>query len=325
MKNLLLTGCAGFIGSHMAEKILVDERFKDYQIIGLDNFDPFYDVSLKKKNLQNLVSQARFKFIEGFSGDTQLLQKLFSEMKITGVIHLAARAGVGPSLKDPGMYAHLNLMGTQELLHIAGKNGPGGRPVEQFVFASSSSVYGKSSEVPFSEKEACLEPLSPYAATKRAGEILAWNAFHLYGLPLTSLRFFTVYGPRQRPEMAIAKFTRAIRDGQAVELFDEGSLRRDFTFVDDIVSGALNSYFYKMNEPHYEIFNLGNSQTVSVKELIAQLEAVVGKKAVIKNVPSPSGEMPITFANIEKAKQLIKYEPLTNLSQGLTKYWKSLS
>ena len=324
MKNLLLTGCAGFIGSHMAEKILTDERFRDYQVIALDNFDAFYDLAIKKKNLEKLLPQSRFKFIEGFSGDTPLLHKIFSEFKISGVIHLAARAGVGPSLKDPGMYAYLNLMGTQELLHLAGKGLGGAGPVEQFIFASSSSVYGKSSEVPFSEKETCLEPLSPYAATKRAGEVLAWNAFHLYGLPLTSLRFFTVYGPRQRPEMAISKFTRAIRDGHPVELFDGGSLRRDFTYVDDIVSGALNSYFYRLGEPHYEIFNLGNSQTVSVKELISQLEIVVGKKAIVKNVPSPAGEMPITFANIDKAKQLLKYEPRTNLSQGLQKYWNSL-
>jgi UDP-glucuronate 4-epimerase len=320
MKSILLTGCAGFIGSHTAEALLRDPRFLDYQIVGLDNFDPFYSVEIKRKNMQAFSENPRFRFIEGFSGDPSLLQKLFDEFKIVGVIHLAARAGVGPSLKDPAKYAELNLMGSQELFHLSGQ-----RKVEQFVFASSSSVYGRDTRPPFKESDACLEPLSPYAATKRAGEILLWNAHHLYQLPCSALRFFTVYGPRQRPEMAIAKFTRAIREGRPIEVFDEGKLQRDFTYIDDIVSGILNSYEYKKSESHFDIFNLGNSNTISVADLILLLEEAIGKKAEKKMIAAPQGEMLITYADISKAKNLLGFAPKTPIREGVKLYLKGLA
>jgi UDP-glucuronate 4-epimerase len=320
MKSILLTGCAGFIGSHTAEALLRDDRFLDYQIIGLDNLDPFYSIEIKKNNLRHFIDNPRFRFIEGFSGDADLLQKLFDDFKIVGVIHLAARAGVGPSLKDPTKYAELNIMGSQELFHLSAR-----RKVEQLIFASSSSVYGRDSKPPFKETDACLEPLSPYAATKRAGELLLWNAYHLYQMPCAALRFFTVYGPRQRPEMAIAKFTRQIREGQVVELFNEGKLQRDFTYIDDIVAGILSSYHYKKSEPHFDLFNLGNSDTISVAELIRLLEAAIGKKAETKMIPAPPGEMIVTYADISKAQKLLGFAPKTPIQEGVKLYVKSLS
>lgn len=315
MKSILLTGVAGFIGSHVGEGLLKDARFDSYQLIGLDNFDPFYSREIKENNLAELKRAKRFKFIEGFSGDQKLLKSLFEENQIVGVMHLAARAGVGPSLKDPAAYGYLNLEGTQALLHLAGQ-----KKVEKFVFASSSSVYGSDSRSPYSEDQMCLAPLSPYAATKRAGELLAWNAQYIYAMPLVALRFFTVYGPRQRPEMAIAKFTRMILAGETIELYGDGKLSRDFTYIDDIVSGVLNSYLYKTGEPHFEIINLGNHKPCSVSELIQMIEIHLGRKAVSQSREIPKGEMIETCADIQKAMQILKFKPKTTLLEGLAKY-----
>lgn len=315
MKSILLTGVAGFIGSHLAEAILKDARFSEYRILGLDNFDPFYARSLKERNLSWLAEQERFELVEGFSGNAELLKSIFADKPIEGVIHLAARAGVGPSLKDPEAYSYLNITGSLPLFFSAGAAG-----VKQFLFASSSSVYGKDSSTPFREDQACLQPVSPYAATKRACEIIAWNAHHLTQLPMTVLRFFTVYGPRQRPEMAIAKFSSSIMESKSIPIYGDGSFSRDFTYIDDIVNGILDSYWYRHGETHFEIFNLGNSKTLSVNKLIDLLENSIGMKALRDYVPTPPGEMLATCADIGRAKAAFGYQPRISIQEGVSRY-----
>ncbi|MEW6534672.1 MAG: GDP-mannose 4,6-dehydratase [Candidatus Auribacterota bacterium] len=306
--KVLLTGGAGFIGSHLTEQLLG----RGYDVCCVDNFNTYYDPSIKRRNIQLFIENPQYTLYEGNIVDFQFLESIFKKEKFDRVIHLAARAGVRPSITDPDLYNRVNVIGTTNLLNLSKTTG-----VEQFIFGSSSSVYGVNSKVPFSEDDSIDKPISPYAATKIAGEMLCHVYHYLYGLHITSLRFFTVYGPRQRPEMAIHKFARAIMDGTPIPVFGDGSSRRDYTFVDDIVAGIMASF----DENHaYEVFNLGNSNTVSLAELIETLETAIGKKAVISRMENQPGDVPITYANIDKARTKLGFEPRTGIKEGITRF-----
>ncbi len=308
-KTIIVTGAAGFIGSHLSESLLQDGHY----VIGIDCFDPFYDRSLKETNLKPVTNHERFTLIEADIRERDSLDKglaQFNDQKIDCIVHLAAKAGVRPSIEDPVGYQDTNVRGTQNLLEIAKD-----KSIEQFVFASSSSVYGVNPNVPWSEEHAVLKPISPYASTKVSGELLGHVYSHLYDIRFVGLRFFTVYGPRQRPDLAINKFTRLISQGEAIPFFGDGSTRRDYTFVSDTVSGIRGAINYSGSD--YEIFNLGNNQTVSLKQLVEELEKAVGKKAIIKQLPDQPGDVPQTWADISKAKEKLGYNPRTDIATGL--------
>jgi UDP-glucuronate 4-epimerase len=308
MPTVLVTGNAGFIGSHLTERLLA----LGHTVIGFDNFDPFYDPAIKRKNLAAVAAHARFSFVEGDLRRNDQVEALFAGRRVDRIFHGAARAGVRPSLKDPLLYEEVNVRGTLHLLEAAVRHGVG-----NFVFASSSSVYGEQKKVPFSEADPVDHPISPYAATKKACELMCFTYHHLYRLPVTCLRFFTVYGPRQRPEMAIHAFTRAIARGEPLALFGDGSARRDFTYIDDIIAGVIAA----LDRPHpYEIINLGESQTIALRDLIARLERLIGRPAIIRSLPAEPGDVPITFADVTKAKALLDYEPSTSIERGLERF-----
>lgn len=309
--NILLTGCAGFIGSHTLEKLVKD----GHKVIGVDNFDPFYSRAIKNQNLSR-VSSENFELIEADLSDPLTYQKIkFAnrERPFDAIIHLAAKAGVRPSIEDPLGYQRANVIATQGLLEFAKE-----QSIKQFVFASSSSVYGVNPNVPWKESDMVLKPISPYASTKVSCELLGHVYSQIYGIRFLALRFFTVYGPRQRPDLAINKFVRLINEEKAIPVFGDGSSRRDYTYVGDIVNGIMGALFY--NESDYEIFNLGNDQTVTLKELIKTIESVMGRKAITQGLPNQSGDVPQTWADINKAKLKIGYSPKTNLTQGLKNY-----
>jgi UDP-glucuronate 4-epimerase len=305
MSRILVTGGAGFIGSHVCERLL--ERGDSVTV--LDNFNDFYDPALKRANAARLAD-ARIE--SGDLRDRALIARLFEQGEFDGVIHLAAMAGVRPSLLDPLHYEDVNVRGTLILLEELKT-----RPATRFVFASSSSVYGARDRVPFSETDDIHHPVSPYAATKRAGELLCYTHHHLYGIPTTCLRFFTVYGPRQRPEMAIAKFTRAILAGKPIPFFGDGSTRRDYTYIDDIVDGVLAALDRCAG---YEIFNLGESATTSLSELVEMLGEICGRKPILDRQPLQPGDVPLTCADISKSRRMLGYEPHTPVAQGLRQY-----
>lgn len=308
MPTVLVTGNAGFIGSHLVERLLD----LGHSVVGFDNFDPFYDPAIKRRNLAAAQAHPRFEFIEGDLRRREQVDALFAGRRIDRVFHGAARAGVRPSLKDPLLYEEVNVRGTLHLLEAAVCHG-----VANFVFASSSSVYGEQKKVPFAETDPVDGPISPYAATKKAGELMCYTYHHLYRLPVTCLRFFTVYGPRQRPEMAIHAFTRAIERGEALALYGDGSARRDFTYIDDIIAGVLAA----LERPHpYEIFNLGESETIEVRELIRRLERIMGKKAIVDARPAEPGDVPVTFADVAKARAMLGYVPSTPIDVGLERF-----
>ncbi|MEO5656867.1 MAG: NAD-dependent epimerase/dehydratase family protein [Nitrospiria bacterium] len=308
MPTVLVTGNAGFIGSHLVERLLD----LGHSVVGFDNFDPFYDPAIKRRNLAAAQAHPRFEFIEGDLRRREQVDALFAGRRIDRVFHGAARAGVRPSLKDPLLYEEVNVRGTLHLLEAAVRHG-----VANFVFASSSSVYGEQKNVPFAETDPVDGPISPYAATKKAGELMCYTYHHLYRLPVTCLRFFTVYGPRQRPEMAIHAFTRAIERGEALALYGDGSARRDFTYIDDIIAGVLAA----LERPHpYEIFNLGESETIEVRELIRRLERIMGKKAIVDARPAEPGDVPVTFADVAKARAMLGYVPSTPIDVGLERF-----
>lgn len=305
---VLVTGAAGFIGSSLIEKLLELE----HEVVGLDNFEPFYDPAIKRRNLECLRGIGDFTFVEGDIRDRSALRRTFESQEIDAVIHLAAMAGVRPSIRDPLHYSDVNITGTMILLEEM-RN----RSVGKLLFGSSSSVYGGSSNVPFREDQAADRPVSPYAATKRAGEILCHSHHHLFGLEVACLRFFTVYGPRQRPEMAIHAFTRRIMRGEPIAFFGDGSSRRDYTFVSDIVDGVIAALD---RAEGYQIYNLGGSSTVSLAELVELIEERVGRPAVLDRMPEQPGDVPITYADVGKARAEIGYDPKVDIRSGLDRF-----
>lgn len=305
--KVLVTGGAGFIGSHVCAQLAIE----GYEVSALDDFNDYYDPQIKRANIAALGT--RLVLREGDIRNARFVQDVMAEGKFESIIHLAARAGVRPSLIDPMLYIETNIVGTQNLLDAAHKNG-----VSKFVFASSSSVYGLAKVVPFSEELPLPQTLSPYAATKIAGEQLCGNYAHLYGMPVVCLRFFTVYGPGQRPDLAIHKFTDAIHHGRSIPQYGDGSTRRDYTYIDDIVQGVLGALRYK--GPAFDIFNLGENQTTTLSELIAEIERALGKKALIERLPEQQGDMPLTSADISKARQLLGYNPTTKIHEGIPKF-----
>lgn len=308
MSKILVTGGAGFIGSHVVERLLKSGR----SVICLDNFDPFYDAQIKRRNLEWARQQPGFMLVEGDIRDQSLLKDLFAHHEVHQVFHAAAKAGVRPSLQDPFIYEEVNVRGTLNLLAGAVQRG-----VKSFVFASSSSVYGANTKVPFSEEDPVDQPISPYAATKKACELLCYTYHHLYGLPITCLRFFTVYGPRQRPEMAIHKFTRLIVRGEAIPIYGDGTSRRDYTYIDDAVDAVLKAL---NREDAFEVINIGESKTVSLLDLVALLEERLGKKAILEHLALQPGDVPETWADLKKAKRLLGYAPSTDIRSGIQKF-----
>ena len=306
-QTVLVTGGAGFIGSHVTEALLG----RGDTVVVLDNFDDFYDPRLKRANLAAAHGE-RFRLIEGDIRSAADLAAAFSGFSYDAVVHLAARAGVRPSLADPALYADVNVTGTARLLEHAGRH-----DVPYIVYGSSSSVYGSTTEVPFRESSAADRPSSPYAATKRAAELLCHAEHELTGRPITSLRFFTVYGPRQRPEMAIHRFTRLLSSGFEVPVFGDGSARRDFTYVDDIVAGVLAA----VDRPNgYAVYNLGTTSTTTLNELVRLIASTLRVPARIRYEPEQPGDVPITYADIERARSALGYEPRTSLAQGISSF-----
>ena len=311
-KRILLTGGAGFIGSHVAEALI--RRGAVLSIV--DNLDDFYALSRKQLNLKEIRESGNFDFFEADVRDAAALRRVAEQVRPEIVIHLAARAGVRPSIEQPALYESVNVAGTVNVLEVAREF-----KVERVIFGSSSSVYGLTNSIPFSEDDLKTRPISPYAATKLSAELMCYTYAHLYALTTICLRFFTVYGPRQRPDLAIHKFTALIDAGKPIPVYGDGSMGRDYTYVDDIVAGVVASLEYAA-EPKlpFEIFNLGNCHPVRLAELIALLETATGKKALQQRLPLQPGDVPITWANIERAKRLLGYSPQTSMEQGLRKF-----
>ncbi|MEK7145941.1 MAG: NAD-dependent epimerase/dehydratase family protein [Patescibacteria group bacterium] len=305
--RVFLTGAAGFIGSHTAEALLK----RGDEVLGVDDLNDYYDVAQKEANLQRLRAHAGFEFVrEDIRAET--MEKLMVDFKPDVLLHLAARAGVRPSIKDPELYYDVNLRGTVNLLESCRKAG-----VQQVIFASSSSVYGAQEKVPFSEGDFTENPLSPYAATKRAGENIIYSYSKMFGMKATCLRFFTVYGPAGRPDMAPFLFTKKINEGQTVPRFGDGGTARDYTYVADIVSGIVAA----VDKPFdFEIFNLGHNEPVQLNVLISTIEELLGKKAVIEELPEQPGDVPVTFADISKAQKMLGYQPNTSIKEGMQEF-----
>lgn len=306
--KVVVTGAAGFIGSHLCERLLGD----GWAVVGVDNFDGFYDPQIKRANLAGCVGNARFQLVEADIRDAEAVNSVFAGRDVEIVVHLAARAGVRPSIEEPVLYQDVNVNGTVVLLEAA-KN----FDVRKFVFASSSSVYGNNEKVPFSETDNVDYPISPYAATKKAGELLCHTYSHLYGIGMTCLRLFTVYGPRQRPDLAIHKFARLIEAGRPIPVFGDGSMMRDFSYIDDIIDGVVAAMDACRG---YEIYNLGESRPVRLDALIAAIEAVLGKKAIIQRMPMQPGDVDRTYADVQKAMLALGYRPRTDLETGLKRF-----
>lgn len=308
-KRFLVTGGAGFIGSHLVDRLLTQNPAR---VTVVDNFDEFYDQHTKRSNIENHLRHAAYRLVEADIRNYNSLRQLFSEEVFDVIIHLAAKAGVRPSVADPRGYQEVNIAGTLNLLELAEKNG-----IKKFVFGSSSSVYGPTAMPPFKE-DAPLSPISPYAATKAAGELLAHTYSHLYGMNITCLRFFTVYGARQRPDLAIHKFARLIASGRPIHVYGDGMAERDFTYIDDILQGILAAIDYEATP--FEIINLGESQTITVNRLIELLESALGQKATIEYQAPQPGDVPRTHADISKAARLLGYQPSTPVEAGLQKF-----
>ena len=309
-KNLLITGGAGFIGSHLVDHLL---RQDVEHITVVDDFNDFYEPDIKRENVREHLNDARYRLAEVDVRDRRGLDRFFEEQRFDCIVHLAARAGVRPSLAEPELYSETNIKGTLNLLELARQHN-----IKQFVFGSSSSVYGINAKVPFSEDDPIRQPISPYAATKGAGELLCHTYSHLYGIRCVCLRFFTVYGPRQRPDLAIHKFARLIAAGKAIPVFGDGSTRRDYTYVDDIIAGVLGAIDYDKSD--YEVFNLGESRTVELRELISLLERELDTHAIIDRQPPQPGDVPQTFADITKARRLLGYNPQTQIEEGIRRF-----
>jgi UDP-glucuronate 4-epimerase len=305
--KVLLTGAAGFIGSHLGERLLN----KGWTVVGVDNFDDFYDPEIKRKNIQNCLKDKNFKLIEADIRDASAMDKAASN-GIDIIVHLAARAGVRPSIAQPVLYADVNVSGTTVLLEAAKKH-----KITKFIFGSSSSVYGNNKKVPFSEDDNVDFPISPYAATKKAGELICYSYHHLCAISITCLRFFTVYGPRQRPDLAIHKFARLIEQGKVIPVYGDGSMSRDFTYIDDIIDGT-TAAIKKCSG--FNIYNLGESRPITVNDLIVEIERSLGKKAIREYLPPHPGDVERTYADVTKAVKELGYNPKTTIQQGLAKF-----
>jgi UDP-glucuronate 4-epimerase len=310
MRNVLVTGGAGFIGSHLVERLLAEGGWR---VLVVDDLNDFYDPAVKRRNVAPHLGREDFTLHEADIRDRGALARIFGETRFDCVVHLAARAGVRPSLAEPLLYAETNITGTLNLLELARSSG-----VRQFVFGSSSSVYGENEKVPFAEDDPVAKPISPYAATKAAGELLCHTYSHLWGLRCVVLRLFTVYGARQRPDLAVHKFARLIGEGKPVPVFGDGTTRRDYTFVDDIVAGVRAAMDYDAST--HEVINLGESRTVSLSELISLLERELGRDAIIDRRPLQPGDVPQTFADITKARRLLGYDPRTPIEEGVRRF-----
>jgi UDP-glucuronate 4-epimerase len=305
--RILVTGGAGFIGSHLVEKLLAD----GHNVAILDDFNDFYDPQIKRANISTVEKKIAVHDVDLRDGDK--VAALFRKEKFDVIAHLAARAGVRPSIQQPKLYYDTNVAGTLHLLEGARTSG-----VERFIFASSSSVYGAAKRVPFSEEEHLTQTLSPYAATKIGGEFLCSTYSHLYKMRILALRYFTVYGARQRPDLAIHQFSRKIDDGQPIDQFGDGTTRRDYTYIDDIIQGTMAALKY--DGPMFDVFNLGESETIQLKDLIAAIEKALGKKAKVNRLPEQPGDMPLTCADISKARKHLGYNPKTKFSDGLSRF-----
>jgi UDP-glucuronate 4-epimerase len=312
MNSILITGGAGFIGSHLVDRMLA---FNDSQVTVIDDFNDFYDPEIKRQNIRRHLDNTRYKLVEADIRDRAALNNIFAQQDFDCIVHLAARAGVRPSLSQPELYAETNINGTLNLLELARTRG-----IKQFVFGSSSSVYGINAKVPFSEDDPIRQPISPYAATKTAGELLCHTYSHLYGLRCVCLRFFTVYGPRQRPDLAIRKFAHLISRGKPIPVFGDGTSRRDYTYIDDIIAGVYAAINYEASD--YEAINLGESRTVELRELISLLEKELEMKAIIDHRQLQPGDVPQTYADITRARQLLGYDPQTQIEEGIHRFVK---
>ncbi len=307
-QNILVTGGAGFIGTHLTRRLLA----RDDRVTILDEFNDFYDPALKRANIAGHGDNDRLRVIEGDIRDRDLVDRVVAEGDFAAIVHLAARAGVRPSLTEPILYEEVNCIGTLHLLEAAREHGP-----RNFVFGSSSSVYGINKKVPFAEDDEVNQPISPYATTKRTGELLCYNYSHLYGLKTSCLRFFTVYGPAQRPEMAIHKFTDRIARGEPVTLYGDGSSRRDYTYVDDIIDGVVAAMELA---PDFEIFNLGGAETTRLSDLVEWIGSELAVEPRIEYLPDQPGDVPITYADVTKAGQLLNYSPKVSIRDGLARF-----
>jgi UDP-glucuronate 4-epimerase len=305
--HVLVTGGAGFIGSHLAEQLLA----AGHDVAILDDFNDFYDPAIKQANIAGFAKDVHIHHVD--LRDAAAVKNVFRHEKFDAIAHLAARAGVRPSIAQPQLYYDTNVIGTLHLLEAARAS-----VVQRFIFASSSSVYGVSKTVPFSEEQHLTQTISPYAATKIAGEFLCSTFSHLYNIRVVALRYFTAYGPRQRPDLAIHQFTRKIYAGKPIDQFGDGTSRRDYTYIDDIIQGTLAALDY--NAAPFDLFNLGESETIQLKDLIAAIENALGRQAKINRLPEQPGDVPLTCADISKAKKLLRYNPTTPLEKGLPRF-----
>ncbi len=311
-ETILVTGAAGFIGSHLVERLLT----RGDAVIGVDNFDPFYSPEEKRRNLAGALANPRFRLLELDCADGEALGAGLGDAPIDAIVHLAAKAGVRPSIQQPAAYTRANVVATQMMLELARTRG-----IARFVFGSSSSVYGNADRVPFSEEDRADRPISPYAATKRAGELLCHTYHHLYGTGIIALRFFTVYGPRQRPDLAIRKFGTLMLRGEPIPMFGDGGMERDFTWIDDILQGVLAALDRTLDVPgDYRVINLGESRTTTVARLIELIGAALDVEPRIQRLPLQPGDVQRTFADVSLARQLLGYRPTMPIEEGIPRF-----
>jgi len=315
LPKILVTGIAGFIGSNLGNTLIKN----NYKVIGIDNFDPFYARDIKEKNIASLLQSSNFSFYEADIRDKSYINAIFSSEQPDVIIHLAAKAGIRPSLQNPEEYYSVNVMGTLNILECMKTNG-----ISKMIFASSSSVYGNNRKVPSSETDNVDNPISPYAATKKSCELLCHTYCHLYDFSISCLRFFTAYGPRQRPDLAIYKFTKALLNNDAIPFYGDGTSGRDYTYISDIIQGIVNSMDYLKG---YDIYNIGKSKTISLIDLISLLEKFTDKQAKLNYLPLQAGDVERTFADISKAKKELNYRPQVSIEDGLKDFvsWYKLS
>lgn len=305
--RVLVTGAAGFIGSHLCERLLADGR----TVVGVDNFDDFYDPQIKRRNIAGCLKNSNFQLFEADIRDSAAMAEAIGQ-GVEIIVHLAAKAGVRPSIAQPLLYSDVNINGTMVLLELAKEH-----KIDKFIFASSSSVYGNNEKVPFSEDDNVDFPISPYAATKKAGELICHTYHHLCKMSITCLRFFTVYGPRQRPDLAIHKFARLIERGEPIPVYGDGTMMRDFTYIDDIIAGIVAA----MNKcAGFNVYNLGESEPIKVNDLIAEIENALGRKAVKEYLPVQPGDVERTYADVTKARKDLAYNPTTSIRAGLANF-----